>query len=262
MAEPTTRPAAPSKAMDWQEANARFVELRRTGDPALRDQLIEANLGLAHHLAGPYERRGIELEDLHQVALVGLVKAIDRFNPEAGTAFASFARRYIVGEIRHHFRDLGWDLKVPRGIKQLYSSLGRARQELTAQLGHEPTVDDLAMHLDVSTDEVIEALDAGGAYEARSLDRRKAALGSAAEPVKLDDGFLTVERRALLAELLEDVEDREREILRLRFEQELSQEAIAEKVGVSQVHVGRLLRATLADLRERLREDEEADNSA
>lgn len=243
---------------DWEAVNERFVEYRRTRDKPLRDELVEANRGLAHHFVKPYLDHGMERDDLEQVALIGLVKAVERFDPSVGAAFASFARRYVVGEIRHHFRDRGWDLKVPRGIKELHTSIAGARRDLTASLGQDPTAEELALHLDVGVDDVLEALDAGGAYAARSLDQRREALGSAAEPAQVDDGFLTVERRALLTQLLEELDERERMILVMRFEQEMSQDAIAEQVGVSQVHVGRILRATLAALRERAHDDPDA----
>lgn len=255
MTSTSTRPGR-----DWEALNQRFHEYRETRDEGLRDEIVAANIGLAHHFAKPYMGRGIERDDLEQVAMVGLVKSVSRFDPTTGTPFASFARRYIVGEIRHHFRDRGWDLKVPRGLKELHTAIGTARRQLTNELGHEPSVEELATHLEVSSDDILEALDAGSAYSAKSLDSRRAALGSAAEPAVGDDGFLTVERRELLQELLKGVDDREREILRLRFEEELSQDAIAEKIGISQVHVGRLLRATLAEMRDRLQDQMDVDD--
>ncbi len=231
-----------------------FRELRRTKDPALRDRLIEANTGLAYHFADRYADRGLEREDLRQVGLVGLVKAVDRFDPEHGASFATFARRFITGEIRHHFRDRGWELRVPRSVKQLHSRLPSARSELTAKLGQEPTPAELAEYLDISIDEVLEAMDAAGAWSTKSLDQRRAALGSAAEPPTEELGYLTVQRREVLARLLQDVDERERRILQLRFVEEWSQDRIAQEVDVSQVHVSRLIRRTLAELRVRAEE--------
>ncbi len=246
--------AAVTERPDFAGQVVLFRELRKTKDPALRDRLIQANTGLAYHFADRYADRGLEREDLRQVALIGLVKAVDRFDPEHGASFATFARRFITGEIRHHFRDRGWELRVPRSVKQLHSRLPSARQELTAKLGQEPTPAELAEYLDCSIDDVLEAIDAAGAWSTKSLDQRRAALGSAAEPETDEHGYLNVQRRQVLAKLLEDVDDRERRILQLRFVEEWSQERIAQDVGVSQVHVSRLIRRTLAELRTRAEE--------
>lgn len=232
------------------DEDERFRRFAATHDRALRNELVEQHLGLAHHFAARYRRSGVEEDDLHQVAFLGLVKAVDRFDPDRGAAFSTFAGRTIDGELKRHFRDLTWSLRVPRSVKDLHVSVRRATEEMQQQLSRSPTVRELAEHLGVSTDEVLGAIAAVSARRAGSLDRTDddggtdhvAGLGRPA-------GTAAVENRDAVERLLATLGPREREIVRLRFFEQLSQEQIAQRVGMSQMHVSRLLRQSFARMR-------------
>lgn len=227
-----------------------FRRFAATRDRALRNELVEAHMGLAHHLASRYRRSGVDRDDLHQVAFLGLVKAVDRFDPDRGIAFSTFAGRTIEGEIKRHFRDQTWSLRVPRSVKDLHVAARRATEELEQRLGRSPTLVELAEYLEVSTDDVIGAISAVAARHAESLDRGEegsdhiAALGRPGGIRSIDD-LDQVER------LLATLGEREREIVRLRFYEHLSQDQIAERVGLSQMHVSRLLRQSFDRMRSR-----------
>lgn len=236
----------------------RFTEYRRTRARGLRNELIDANQGLATQLAKRFRNKGEALEDLTQVAMLGLLKSVERFDPAIGTRFESYAIPTILGELRRHFRDRGWAVRVPRRIQELYLEVGRAVGELGQALGRPATVAEVAEHLGAETDAVLMAMDAGQAYRATSLDAMASgddgttytdhieALGTS--DVALD----RVEDRVTAAALLEILPQREREIFRLRFVEDLTQSQIADRMGMSQMHVSRLLSAGLARLRERL----------
>ncbi len=245
----------PADIDDRTEDLERFRTLRAGGDPSLRDALIQSNLGLAVHFAGRYARRGVERDDLVQIATIGLVKAVDGFDPDRGVPFASFARPFITGEIRHWFRDKAWAIRVPRGAKDLYTRIVRERSGIEMRLGRPATPKDIADELQVTVDEVLEALDAGRSFTASSIDA-KPETGNLAS-ADSEQGYLTVERRMVLAELLAGLDEREARIIHLRFVEERSQSEIAEDVGVSQVHVSRLLRSTLAKMRAQMLDDDD-----
>jgi RNA polymerase sigma-B factor len=237
------------------ELRARFRELRTGGDPTLRDALITEFTGLAAYFARRYDRRGVPREDLHQVAMIGLVNAVDRFDPEMETRFVSFAGRTIDGEIKRYFRDRTWSVRMPRRLQELHLQVRRTAEELSHSLGRPPTVAELAQEVGVDLDDVIAALDAGNAYRAESLDRpapgdddRRQQLAA----TDADASFAAVEHRSLVADLLASLPERERRILELRFFGELSQSEIAEQLGISQMHVSRLLRRTVERLRDRV----------
>jgi RNA polymerase sigma-B factor len=231
-----------------------FEELSRTGRRRVRNLLVERHMGFAHHIARRFRGRGIADEDLNQIALLALVKSVDRFEPTYGFAFTAFAGRTIEGEIKRHFRDAGWAVRVPRSAQELHLAVRKATDELRQKLGRSPTAKDVAAHLELSIDDVVTALAAAAVYASSSLD---APVGA--------DGSLTAERSAHLAsthERLEAVPDRvqverliaalphrEQEIVRLRFFSQLSQSEIAERVGVSQMHVSRLLRRSFEAMR-------------
>lgn len=239
-----------------EELRERFRQLRAQDDShgPLRDELITEFTGLAAYFARRYDRRGVPREDLHQVAMLGLVNAVDRFDPEMETRFVSFAGRTIDGEIKRFFRDRTWSVRMPRRLQELHLRVRRASEELSHELGRPPTVKELATHVGVDTDEVLAALDAGNAYRADSLDRP--APGEEERRTELaatdaDAPFAAIEHKSLVADLLSSLPDRERRILELRFFHEMSQTEIATEMGISQMHVSRLLRRTVEQLRER-----------
>jgi RNA polymerase sigma-B factor len=239
-----------------------FVELAATepDDPSrrrLRDRLVEEHLPVAQHVARRFSRRGEPLADLEQVATVGLINAVDRFEPDRGIDFLSFAVPTITGEVRRYFRDHGWAMRVPRRLKELHVALGAAVSRLSQQLGRAPTARELAIHLDLPFEDVLEGLTASNAYRSASLDGmvdEEAGGGHFAAGLlgQYDDQLERLENREALAPLLAELPDRERTILVLRFFGNLTQTQIAERVGISQMHVSRLLSQTLAVLREKL----------
>ncbi len=227
----------------------RLVEYARTHDRALRNALVEDNMGLALYFTTRYRRSDTEDDDLRQVALLGLVKAIDRFDPTRGVAFSTFAGRTIDGELKRHFRDQTWALRVPRSVKDLHVSVRRASEALEQQLSRSPTVRELADHLDVSVDEVIGALGATAARRAGSLDDLDPQGATTTPRTVSSPAEDLLEDRDEVGRLLSTLGPREREIIRLRFYEHLSQEQIAERVGLSQMHVSRLLRRSFEQMR-------------
>jgi RNA polymerase sigma-B factor len=238
---------------DRDALRAKFVEFARTGDLAVRDELVAAHLGLAEYLARRFANRGEPLDDLVQVASLGLLKAVGRFDPGRGVEFSTYATHTIVGELKRHFRDKGWAIRAPRRMQELYLRLGKVVATLGQELGRSPTIAELAAEVEVSEEEVLEALEAGQAYRFASLDAPVAGdsegetlasrLGS--EDAGLDDA----ERRATLSPLLGQLPDREQLILHLRFFEGLTQSEIASRLGISQMHVSRLLARSVAQLR-------------
>jgi RNA polymerase sigma-B factor len=225
------------------------------GDPAhahLRRRIVESQLALVHHLAQRFRGRGEPYDDLVQVGTIGLLNAVDRFDPTRDS-FTAFAVPTILGEIRRHFRDRGWALRVPRRVQDLSRLVAEARESLTQSLGRSPTVLELASHLDADPDLVVEALDSAGGYATVPLP----SVPDDAPPTlaEVDSGMELVENRETLRPLLQRLPARERRILALRFGRGLSQSQIAAEVGVSQMHVSRLLARSLATLRESLIEE-------
>ncbi len=230
---------------------ARFVEFAATRDPLLRDLLVEAHLGLAHSLARRFANRGEPREDLVQVASVALIHAVDRFDPSRGFEFSTFATRTVLGELKRHFRDKGWAVRAPRRIQELYLELGSAADALTQELGHPPTVPELSERTGATEEAVLEALEAAQSYRATSIDapdRRESTIASRLG--ELDAGFDTAVDHQVLVGALAELPERERRILRMRFVDGLTQSQIADRIGVSQMHVSRLLTASIARLRE------------
>jgi RNA polymerase sigma-B factor len=241
------------------ELRRKFAEFATSRDPALRDELIEAHLGLAEYLARRFANRGEPLDDLVQVASVGLLKAVDRFDPERAVEFSTYATHTIVGELKRHFRDKGWAVRAPRRMQELYLRLGKIVSSLSQNLGRSPTIQELAAEAQVSEEEVLEALEAGQAYRFASLDAPSPgdedgdsmATHLGAEDAGLDDA----ERRATLSPLIARLPDREQRILHLRFFEGLTQSEIAARLGISQMHVSRLLARSLAQLRSAAEEE-------
>lgn len=221
-----------------------------------RDKIIERCLPLADHIARRFHGRGEAQDDLIQVARVGLVNAVNRYDVDTGSDFVSFAVPTIMGEVRRHFRDNSWSVKVPRRLKELHLRLGAATAELSQKLGRAPTASELAAELEMDRQDVVEGLVAGSSYNTLSIDSGGGGANDA--PAILDtlgDTDLNldqIENREALRPLLEALPDRERTVLLLRFFESLTQTQIAERVGISQMHVSRLLARSLARLRDEL----------
>ena len=229
------------------------------GSPArlrLRDELVRGHLPVAQHIARRFSRRGEPEEDLEQVATLGLINAVDRYDPERGTDFLSYAVPTITGEVRRHFRDQAWSMRVPRRLKDLNVTLSSAMSAMSQTLGRAPTAAELAKHLDLSTEDVLEALEASNAYRSGSLDEMRGDdpdSGTVSDLLGEADAALEkVEYQQSLAPLLAKLPERERTILMLRFFKSMTQSQIAAEVGISQMHVSRLLAKTLAQLRDEL----------
>ena len=223
------------------------------GDLSARERLVERFLPLARQLARRYGAAGEPIDDLVQVASLGLVKAIDRYEPDRGTAFSSFAVPTILGEIKRHFRDTGWTVRVPRAIQERRLKVNRAIPALTGKLGRSPTPAEIAEHIDATSEEVLEALEAAVAYEPVSLDTSPGAEDDDetwAQSIGADDpGYKLVEYGATLAPALKALPERERLILHMRFVEDMTQSQIAERIGISQMHVSRLIRKALEAMR-------------
>jgi RNA polymerase sigma-B factor len=218
-------------------------------------------MGLAVHIARRFQRSGTSDDDLRQVAMIGLVKAVDRFDPEYGASFSAFAGRTIEGELKRHFRDRSWVVRVPRSAKELHLSVRRASEELAHDLRRSPTVDEISRHLRLDRDDVLRGLAASAAYHVGTLDVGAPGDGDDGgvdrqQILAVDDTGLTdSEDRQIVEDLLERLPEREREILRLRFYEGLSQSEIGDLVGLSQMHVSRLLCRSFDQMREWLDDD-------
>jgi RNA polymerase sigma-B factor len=222
-----------------------------------RDKIVERCLPLADHIARRFEGRGEPHDDLVQVARVGLVNAVVRFDVKAGSDFVSFAVPTIMGEVRRHFRDNSWSVKVPRRLKELHLRLGTATADLAQRLGRAPTASELASELGMDRDEVVEGLVAGSSYNTLSIDSAGTGddddIRAIADTLgDVDAGLDQIENREALRPLLEALPERERMVLVLRFFESMTQTQIAERVGISQMHVSRLLAKSLARLRDQL----------
>jgi RNA polymerase sigma-B factor len=244
---PLLETARPGRAADDPTL---FRRWRRERDPDDHDALVERFLPLAHHLALRY-RGGSERDDLMQVAAVGLLKAIDRYDPDRGIAFTSFAVPTILGEVKRYFRDQGWAIRVPRHLQELAQRCALLTEELTASLGRAPTAEELAAACDTTAERVLEALQATSAHYAVSLDRPRPDDDEAGEPRELsceEPGFDQVDSALTLRRRLEPLPPRERQIMLLRFEDELTQQEIADVFGMSQMQVSRVLARCIRQL--------------
>jgi RNA polymerase sigma-B factor len=233
------------------------------GDLQAREQLIEQYMSLVRSLARRYSYRGEQLEDLVQIGAIGLIKAIDRFDLDRGVELTTYATPNIIGEIKRHFRDKGWSVRVPRGLQELNVQLSRLVEQLTVQYSRSPTIPELAKAAGVEEEEVLEALESGRAYTSLSLSVG----GGGGDDDDLDPleslgteehQYEVSEDRAVLAPGFKVLDERERKILQLRFFEGLTQSQIAQQVGISQMHVSRLIRRSLEKIRETIAEDEES----
>jgi RNA polymerase sigma-B factor len=247
-----------------QSDKALLRRYHEQGDLAAREQLIEQYMSLVRSLARRYSYRGEQLDDLVQIGAIGLIKAIDRFDVNRGVELTTYATPNIIGEIKRHFRDRGWSVRVPRGLQELNIQLSRLVEDLTVQNGRSPTIPELAKAAGVTDEEVLEALESGRAYSSLSL--------SAGSGGQDDDGELdpleslgteehqyeVSEDRAVLAPGFRVLDERERKILHLRFFEGLTQSQIAQQVGISQMHVSRLIRRSLEKIRNEIAAEQSA----
>lgn len=249
-------------AVDRERTWALFVQMQAAPEGSAarqraRDALVEQHLALVEHLARRFRNRGEPYDDLVQVATIGLIKSVDRFDLERGVEFSTYATPTIVGEIKRHFRDKGWAVRVPRRLQELRLALASATSELSQRNGTSPTVAELAAHLKLSEEEILEGLESANAYSTLSLDAGDSSNGDEPMPVVEtlgveDEGLEGVEYRESLKPMLERLPAREKKILMLRFFKNMTQSEIAAEIGISQMHVSRLLARTLAQLREGL----------
>jgi RNA polymerase sigma-B factor len=250
----TRQTAMPDRtaACDDRELFARH----RTGDPAAREELARRHLRLAQRLASRYANAGVPMEDLVQVASLGLLRAIDRFEPDMGNAFSTFAVPTILGELRRYIRDTSWAVHVPRCVQELTLGVRRAEQELSVKLGRSPSPSELAAHMGERVEQVLEARQAVTATRTVSLDapgdesEEHDQLSPLGRLGAEDQGYSRAEGRTTVGGALASLPKRERALLHMRFSLDMTQSEIADRIGVSQMHVSRLLRRTLDDLHE------------
>jgi RNA polymerase sigma-B factor len=248
--EPETCGAA-NRAEQDRALFARYLDKR---DPVDREMLVERFLPLARQLARRYQRPEEPFDDLFQVACLGLVKAIDRFDLEREVAFSSYAVPTILGEIKRYFRDRTWSVRVPRDLQELALKVDRAVSDLALDLHRQPTVEEISAKVGADEEDVLEALEASGAYKATSLESPRGSEDEAGETLgdtlgTEEHGFELAEDRATIEHLMRSITPREREVLRLRFIEDLTQAEIGERIGVSQMQVSRIIRQSVARLR-------------
>jgi RNA polymerase sigma-B factor len=236
----------------------RFRAYRRTGDRVMRNALVEEHLGLADFYVKRYGGRGVASDDLRQVAFLAIVRAVERFDPEYGIEFSTFASRTIEGELKRYFRDRTWSVRPPRRAQELHLEVRRAEEDLHQRLGRSPTVAELADEVGETVDHVLEALEAGVAHSAASLDQPDPSDETSPGPIaqrtlaQLEVGFGTVESRMVIERLLEKLPERERIVIEMRFFRNMTQPEIADEIGVSQSYLSRILRKALVELRNQL----------
>lgn len=257
MAMATTVPASDASTLMESDPNELTRRWQRDGDQRARERLVEMYAPLARSLARRYARSSVPQEDLVQIAYLGLVKAIDRFDPERGGTLQAFAVPTVLGELRRYFRDSGWGAHVPRGAKEMALKVREARDRLTNETGQAPTANKLAEFMEVDIEQVIEALQALRAYETAPLEATNDSDDDTGTIVSVlgseDDGYKQVEDRVLLESALSTLTDRKRRIVEMRFHEELTQSQIAERVGCSQMQVSRVLSAALGELRDAIK---------
>jgi RNA polymerase sigma-B factor len=250
-----SQPRASNPERAREEDRELLRRYHQDGDTSAREDLIERHLPLVRSLARRYAGRGEALEDIEQVGAIGLIKAIDRYELSREVALTTYATPNVVGEIKRHFRDRGWAIRIPRALQELNVKMSGAIERLTTSLGRSPTIAEIARELDASPEQVLEAMEAGSAYSPVSLSTSPG-VDEDLDMMEViggeDEGFERSEERASLEPALDNLPDREREILRMRFEDGLTQTQIAERIGLSQMHVSRLIRKSLERMRSSL----------
>lgn len=255
---PEHRSAEKTKKLVWDKERTRqlFKRYKLRGDEDARDQLVTSHLNLVRFLAYKFKNRGEPVDDLIQVGTIGLIKAIDRFDIERGLEFTTYATPTILGEIKRHFRDKGWSVRVPRRLQELSAKVNQATDELTQILQRSPKIDEIAAHLGVSVDEVLEAMESGEAYSSVPLETDNSGDDDAPSVIdrygEEDKQLSGSDDRIVLHEVLSGFTPKEQEVIRLRFIDGLTQIEIAKHMGISQVQVSRLLRRTLKRMQEKI----------
>ena len=254
----TERSRSGKTAWDKEKTRELFRRYKETGDPDAREQLVMSHMNLVRFLANKFKNRGEPLDDLMQVGYLGLLKAIDRFDPERGLEFTTFATPTILGEIKRHFRDKGWSVRVPRRLQELSAKVNQATDKLTNELQRSPKVEEIAEYLDVTVDEVLEAMESSSAYTSVPIEAPGASDSDDAPSIldryADDDNELDfTDDRLVIEEAIRDFSPREREVIELRFVKGMTQIEIAKKLGISQVQVSRLLRRTLKKIQDKIR---------
>lgn len=244
-------------AWDKERTRELFRRYKEEGDEDARSQLIVNHLNLVRFLASKFKNRGEPLEDLVQVGTIGLIKAIDRFDPSRGLEFTTYATPTIMGEIKRHFRDKGWSVRVPRRLQELSAKVNQATDELTNELQRPPSVDEIAQHIGASVDDVLEAMESSSAYSSVPLETSGSDADDDAPAVidhyaSVDQNLAASDDRMVLEEAIKEFSPREQEVIRMRFVDGLTQVEIAKKLGISQVQVSRLLRRTLKKVQEKI----------
>lgn len=245
-------------AWDKDRTRKLFAQYKETKDPEVRDQLIVSHLNLVRFLASKFKNRGEPLDDLIQVGTIGLIKAIDRFEPDRGLEFTTYATPTIMGEIKRHFRDKGWSVRVPRRLQELSSKINQVTDDLTKELQRSPSIEEIAQRLDTNVEEVLEAMESSSAYSSVPLEEGGSGADGDETPsiidqyVTEDEDLAGSDDRIVLEEAIRDFSPREQEIIRMRFVEGLTQVEIAEKLNISQVQVSRLLRRTLKRIQEKI----------
>jgi len=244
---------------DRETTKKLFIAYKEHGDERARDQLVMNHLNLARFLASKFKNRGESLDDLVQVATLGLIKAIDRFDISRGLEFTTFATPTILGEIKRHFRDRGWSVRVPRRLQELSAKVNITTDKLTEKLQRSPSVEEIARELGVSVDEVLEAMESAHAYSAVSLDMPQDSDDDSAQAPSVLDKYISVDEdlegtddRIVLEEAIAEFSEREQTIIKMRFLEGYTQVEIAKKLDISQVQVSRILRKTLIKIQEKL----------
>lgn len=247
-----------SHKLAWDKERTRelFRRYKQDGDTSARDQLIVNHLNLVRFLAAKFANRGEPLDDLVQVGTIGLIKAIDRFEPERGLEFTTYATPTILGEIKRHFRDKGWSVRVPRRLQELSAKVNQANEALTQRYQRSPSVEEIARYLDVSVDEVLEAMESSEAYASVPLESAGSDDDDAPSVIDrfgtLDNDLASLDDKMVLSGALAKLEPNERALVEMRFVEGLTQSQIAERLGMSQVQVSRLLHKTLERMRKEI----------
>lgn len=244
-------------AWDKEKTRELFRRFKEEGDMDAREKLVMSHLNLVRFIANKFKNRGEPIDDLIQVGYLGLLKAIDRFDPSRGLEFTTFATPTIMGEIKRHFRDKGWSVRVPRRLQELSAKVNQATDTLTSQLQRSPTIAEIADYLDATVDEVLEAMESSSAYSSVSLEAPSGAddddTPSVIDRYATEDSDLAfTDDRIIIEEALANFSPRERDVIEMRFLKGMTQIEIAEKLGISQVQVSRLLRRTLKKIQDKI----------
>lgn len=248
-------------AWDKEKTRELFRRFKEEGDMDAREKLVMSHLNLVRFIANKFKNRGEPIDDLIQVGYLGLLKAIDRFDPSRGLEFTTFATPTIMGEIKRHFRDKGWSVRVPRRLQELSAKVNQATDTLTSQLQRSPTIAEIADYLDATVDEVLEAMESSSAYSSVSLEAPSGAddddTPSVIDRYATEDSDLAfTDDRIIIEEALASFSPRERDVIEMRFLKGMTQIEIAEKLGISQVQVSRLLRRTLKKIQDKIDPEE------